>query len=96
MQTESKLDCFDDWTPESPPPQSQADTSTGPCFVTWGDNCAYFLACCCLLLRLLGVGGGRGGEDNNVLCSTFLVSALFQDMLLHDVCTGRGVGRGGG
>ena len=36
-----------------------------------------------------------GGEDNNVLCSTFLVSALFQDMLLHDVCTGSGVGGGG-
>ena len=38
--------------------------------------------------------GGGGGEDNNVLCSTFLVSALFQDMLLHDVCTGRGGGGG--
>ena len=37
---------------------------------------------------------GWGGEDNNVLCSTFLVSALFQDMLLHDVCTGRGGGGG--
>ena len=37
-------------------------------------------------------GGGGGGEDNNVLCSTFLVSALFQDMLLYDVCTGRGGG----
>ena len=36
--------------------------------------------------------GGGGGEDNNVLCSTFLVSALFQVMLLHDVCTGRGGG----
>ena len=35
---------------------------------------------------------GEGGEDNNVLCSTFLVSVLFQDMLLHDVCTGRGEG----
>ena len=62
---------------------------------TWGDNCAYFLACYCLLLRLLGVRGGGEGEDNSVLCSTFLVSVLFQDMLLHDVCTGRGGGGGG-
>ena len=30
-----------------------------------------------------------------MLCSTFLVSALFQDMLRNDVCTGRGVGGGG-
>ena len=40
------------------------------------------------------MGGGEGVEDNSVLCSTFLVSALFQDMLLHDVCTGRGGGGG--
>ena len=51
-----------------------------------------------LLATATAGGGGGGGEDNNVLCSTFLVSALFQDMLLHDVCTGRGGrgGRGGG
>ena len=60
------------------------------CLGTWGENCAYFLACYCLLLRLLGVGGG-GGER---IITCFVQRSWFQPCF--KICCCMMFARGGG
>ena len=60
------------------------------CLGTWGENCAYFLACYCLLLRLLGVGGG-GGER---IITFFVQRSWFQPCF--KICCCMMFARGGG